>query len=179
MQALLAALGFGQAPIQTYGFWGEADHPNPDVAPEARAAASSGADLVVAKSIGTQVAMLACRDHGLGPDGCVFLATPLRRFEALDLVPLLETHCAAMDTLFVQQTADYNGAHADLEEIVGRYPRCRIAEIPGDDHLYDDIALIAPIVRAWLDARRLGVRDPGVGRGEASRRSPRRNSRRA
>ena len=155
MQALLAALGFGDAPIQAYGFWNEADHPNPDVAPEALVAASSRAELVVAKSIGTQVAMLACRDHGLAPRTCVFLATPLRRFEELDLVPLLESHCAVMDTLFVQQTADYNGAYADLAKIVGRFPRCRIAEIPGDDHLYEDIALIAPIVRGWLDARDL------------------------
>lgn len=153
MQALLAALGLGQAPIQAYGFWREVDHPSPDVAAEVRAAASSGAELVVAKSIGTQVAMLACRDHGLAPGGCVFLATPLRRLEALGLVPLLEAHCAAMDTLFVQQTADYNGAYADLAMIVARYPRCQIAEVPGDDHLYEDIGLIAPIVRAWLDAR--------------------------
>jgi AcrR family transcriptional regulator len=153
MQALLAALGLGDAPIQTYGFWKEADHPNPDVGPEALIAAASGAELVVAKSIGTQVAMLACRDHGLAPDACVFLATPLRRFEALDLIPLLEGHCVATDTLFVQQTADYNGAYADLARIVRRYPRSRIVEIPGDDHLYEDIELIAPIVRAWLDAR--------------------------
>lgn len=153
MQALLAALGFDPATIQAYGFWSEADHPNPDVGPEVSVAATSGADLVVAKSIGTQVAMLACRDHGLIPDACVFLATPLRRFEALGLVPLVETHCAAIDTLFVQQTADYNGAFADVARIVGRYPRCRIAEIPGGDHLYEDIDLIAPIVRAWLDAR--------------------------
>jgi hypothetical protein len=153
MQALLAALGLGQAPIQTYEFWREADHPNPDIGPEVAVAATSGADLVVAKSIGTQVAMLACRDHGLAASACVFLATPLRRFEALGLVPLLETHCAAVDTLFVQQTADYNGAFADVARIVGRYPRCRIAEVPGDDHLYEDIEPIAPIVRAWLDAR--------------------------
>jgi hypothetical protein len=153
MLALLEALGLGEAPIQTYRFWSAADHPNPDVVPEALAAAASGADLVVAKSIGTQVAMLACRDHGLKPGACVFLATPLRRLEALGLVPLLERHCTAADTLFVQQTAGYNGAFADVAKIVGRYPRCQIAEIPGDDHLYEDIDVIAPIVRAWLDAR--------------------------
>lgn len=153
MQALLAALGLSHAPIQPYGFWSEADHPSPDVLPEALAAAASRADLIVAKSIGTQVAMLACRDHGLNPGACVFLATPLRRFEALDLAPLLEGHCAAVDTLFVQQTVDYNGAFADLANIVGRYPRCEIAEVPGADHLYEEIDVIAPIVRAWLDAR--------------------------
>jgi hypothetical protein len=153
MQALLAAVGLGHAPIQAYGFWSEADHPNPDVGPEVALAAASGADLVVAKSIGTQVAMLAGRDHGFAPAACVFMATPLRRLEALGLVPLLEGHCAARDTLFVQQTADYNGAFADMAAIVGRHSRCWIAEVPGGDHLYEDIDLIAPIVRAWLDAR--------------------------
>jgi hypothetical protein len=153
MKALLAALGLREAAIQAYGFWREADHPNPDVDPEALAAAKCGADLVLAKSIGTHVAMLACRDHGLDPGACVFLATPLRRFEPLGLIPLLENHCASVDTLFVQQTADYNGPFAELAQIVGPYPRCQVAEVPGGDHLYEDIDIIAPIVRAWLDAR--------------------------
>lgn len=153
MQALLAELGVGAEAIQAYGFWGHADHSNPQLGGEAAAAGGSGAEVVVAKSIGTLVTLLAERDHGLAPKACVFLATPMRRFHAQGWVPLLADHCAAIPTLFVQQTDDFNGAFADLAEVVARHRECRCVEIPGGDHLYEDIGRIAPPVRGWLASR--------------------------
>lgn len=152
MQALFAALGLPGGSIQPYGFWAASEAPDPDPAPEALIAGHSGADLVVAKSFGTLVAMLARRDYGLIARTWVFLATPVRRFEAQGWIPLLEDHCAAAPTLFVQQTDDVNGPHADLAKLVAPYPLCRVLEVPGDDHLYDDIDAVAPPVRAWLAA---------------------------
>lgn len=153
MQALLAALGLPEAPVQAYGFWGAADVTNPDISPEVMAAAASRAELVVAKSIGTLVTALAERDHGFAPKACVFLAIPLRRFEALELVPLLEAHCRMTPTLVVQQTDDYNGPYAQVARIVAPHPLCQVVEIPGGDHLYEDVDLIAPLVRPWLEGR--------------------------
>jgi hypothetical protein len=152
MQGLFAALGLPESSIQPYGFWAAGEVPNPDPSPEAVVAAHSGADLVVAKSFGTLVAMLARRDHGLAPRTWVFLATPIRRFEVQGWLPLLEAHCAAAPTLFVQQTHDFNGPHADLAKLVAPYPLCRIVEIPGGDHLYEDIDAVLPPVRDWLPA---------------------------
>lgn len=152
MQALFSALDLPETSIQPYGFWAMGEVPDPDPVPEARKAGRSGAELVLAKSFGTLVAMLARRDHGLTARTWVFLATPIRRFEVQGWIPLLQAHCAASPTLFVQQTADFNGAYADLAKLVAPHPLCRVVEVPGGDHLYEDIAAIAPPVRAWLPA---------------------------
>ena len=157
MEALLAALGAGAEAIQAYGFWEDADYSDPELGLEAAVAGASGAEVVVAKSIGTLVTLLAGRDHGLAPKACVFLATPMRRFQAQGWVSLLEDHCAAIPTLFIQQTDDFNGAHADLATVVAPHRECRALEIPGADHLYEDIGRIAPPVRDWLAGRGLAV----------------------
>jgi hypothetical protein len=152
MQALFADLGLPETSIHTYGFWPAGEVPDPDPYPDADEVGRRGADLVVAKSFGTLVAMLARRDHGLAPRTWVFLATPIRRFEAQGWIPLLKAHCAVAPTLFVQQTDDFNGPYADLAGLVAPYPQCRVVEVPGGDHLYEDIATVAPPVRAWLAA---------------------------
>lgn len=152
MQALFSALDFPETSIQPYDFWALGEVLDPDPAPEARKAGRRRAELVLAKSFGTLVAMLAGRDHGLNPRTWVFLATPIRRFEVQGWLPLLEAHCAAWPTLFVQQTDDFNGPYADLAKLVAPHPLCRIVEVPGGDHLYEDIAAVAPPVRDWLAA---------------------------
>lgn len=158
MQALLAELGVGAQAIQAYGFWNDADHSNPELEAEAAIAGASGAEVVVAKSIGNLVTLLAERDHGLAPKACVFLATPMRRFRAQGWVPLLVEHCVAIPTLFIQQTDDFNGVYADIAEVVVPHRQCRCLEIPGGDHLYEDIGRIAPPVRRWLASRGLASR---------------------
>jgi hypothetical protein len=148
LQALLARVELGQdgASIQTYGFWGSEDVPDPDIAPEARIAAESGADIVLAKSIGSLVTMLAIERHGLAPRLCIFFGTPLRRFQGEGLLPLLAAHMAQMPTLFIQQTSDPNGAYGDLAALAAPRAQCRAFEVPGDDHLYDDVDALAQII---------------------------------
>jgi hypothetical protein len=150
MRALLArTAGDGDQPIvQEYGFWTSGDSPNPDVRPEAEIAAKSHAGVVVAKSIGTLITMLAIRDFGLRPARCVFVGTPLARYRQENLLPLLESHCEQTPTLFIQQTGDFNGRYADLAPLVARHCRCSSAEIAGGDHLYLDVETIAKIIRS-------------------------------
>ncbi|MBP7815072.1 MAG: hypothetical protein KA085_03030 [Phenylobacterium sp.] len=152
MEALLARLEIGQTEteIRHHGFWAT-DWSDPDVLPEAEAVARLSADLVIAKSIGTLVAMLAVAREGFAPTACVFIATPLNRLIAEEEVALLEAHCAAIPTLFVQQSDDFNGAYGPLAQIVARHPGCAAVEIPGGDHLYEDIELIAPLIEAWVN----------------------------
>ncbi|WP_340644757.1 hypothetical protein [Phenylobacterium sp.] len=66
-------------------------------------------------------------------------------------MPLLEEHCAAVPTLFIQQTADYNGAYRDLAAVVDKHPLCTVVEIPGDDHRYEHLDLIAPLIETWVN----------------------------
>lgn len=152
MQALFARLEVGQTEteIRRHGFW-DTDWTNPDLLPEADAVGLLSADLVIAKSIGTLITMLAADRHGFSPTACVFIATPLKRLIAEDRIPLLEAHCDAIPTLFIQQAEDFNGAYAPLAEIVARHPRCTAVEIPGCDHLYEDLDLIAPLIEAWVN----------------------------
>jgi len=152
---LLAALGLDEGAIRPHGFWSAPDVTDPDIAGDVEAVAASGADLVIAKSIGALIVMAAWRDHGFAPRACLFLGTPLKRLEALGLVPLLQAFAVATPTLFIQQAADFNGAYADLARWVGS--AARTAEIPGDDHRYEDIDVILPFAAAWLDPWREGL----------------------
>lgn len=136
-----------EAVVQAYGFWGAAEHPDPDPRPEARIAAASKADLVVAKSFGTLVTMIAGRDHGFSPRACVFLGTPLRR--APEMAMRLASHLAAVPTLLIQQTDDFNGAFAEVAAVAAGAPSATVLEIPGSDHLYEDLDMIASPIEAW------------------------------
>lgn len=133
--------------VQSYGFWGPEDDPNPAVEPEAQIAAVSGADIVVAKSFGTLVTMIARRDFGFAPSACIFLGTPLRR--SPDIAMRLAEHLAAIPTLLIQQTADFNGSFAEVAAVAAGAPSAIALEVPGGDHLYEDIDAIAPLIEAW------------------------------
>jgi hypothetical protein len=150
MQGLVARLSLGQvhATVQTHGFWGGEDVADPDIAPEIRRAVASGADLIIAKSIGALIAMEATR-AGLSPKACVFMGVPLRRLEVLGLVGLLESHLRRVPTLIIQQTSDFNGPFVDLAPLAAR-AGAEMREVPGGDHLYEDLDRIAPLTDQWL-----------------------------
>ena len=148
-RALVEALGFEAGIVRPHNFWSAPDVTSPDIVPDVIAVAAGGAELVIAKSIGALIAMAAWRDHGFRPRACLFVGTPLRRLEQLDLIPLLRDFAAATPVLFIQQTSDFNGPFADLAQVVG--PPGEIAEVPGADHAYQDIAALAPLARAWLE----------------------------
>lgn len=131
------------------------DQSNPDPVPESRIVADSGADLVIAKSFGTLVTMLANREYGFQPAKCVMITVPLVRFKIQNLIPLLHHHCASVPTLFIQKTADFNGPYAELASETGAYPGCRAAEVAGDDHLYSDLTELKRIIEAWLCPHRI------------------------
>ena len=150
MAALVRAVRLGQTAthVRRYSFWGEQDAPAPALDAEVAHAAASGADLVIAKSIGTLVTMLASDRHAFGPRGCVFIGTPVRRLEAMDALGLLQGHVANHPTLLIQQTSDFNGPYASLSGMA-LHERSRLVEIPGDDHLYADTRLLAGVIEAW------------------------------
>jgi hypothetical protein len=152
MRNLLSIIDLGQSRVslQQYGFWdNEADSPNPDVLPEAEIAAKSGAELVVAKSFGTLVTLVANERYGFKPAKCVFIATPLRRYEAENRVSLLEGFAMHTPILFIQQTDDFNGKFSALESVVGKYKHCTVIEVPGNDHVYGDVKELKRRIEDW------------------------------
>lgn len=134
--------------MQEYRFWGTEEVADPDPAPEAVIAAASGADLVIAKSFGTLVTMTAASRHGFKPARCVFIGTPLLRLQGAGL-DLLTAHCARTPTLFIQQTADFNGAFDALSKVVAGTEHIACAEVPGDDHLYSDLPRLVEVIEEW------------------------------
>jgi hypothetical protein len=70
------------------------------------------------------------------------------RLEATGL-DLLEAHCERTPTLFIQQTADFNGQFAALADgVAGRHTR--YVEVPGGGHLYSDLPPLVDAIEAWL-----------------------------
>lgn len=149
MTDLVGRLAGVQAEVRSYGFWAGSDEPDPDVEPEALAVADSGAELLVCKSIGTLIAVLARERHGFTAKSYVFIGSPLRRFEAGGLTDVLRRQAHAAPTLFIQQTADFNGPYADLAAVVANAPFATLAEVPGDDHHYSDTARLAQVIETW------------------------------
>lgn len=146
MQALLTELGAPDAAIQRYGFWA-GDYSNPDVGPEARLAASSAADRVVALSIGTLVASIARREHGFGPRACVLIGAPVKRLAGEGRLDLLAEQAATIPTLFIQQAADPTGSFEALKAALPASATLRT--VAGDDHAYDDIRGLAALIAGW------------------------------
>lgn len=144
-------LGQTRGHVQEYGFWGAEDVADPDAEPEAVIAAASGADAVIAKSFGTLVTMTAASRHGFRPARCVFIGTPLVRLEGAGR-DLLEAHCARIPTLFIQQTADFNGAFDALSKLVSGPRHIACVEVPGEDHLYADTPRLVAAIEAWWSA---------------------------
>lgn len=150
MAELVGSVRLGQveARVQEYGFWGAEEVADPDPAPEAAIAAASGAEVVIAKSFGTLVTMTAASRCGFRPSRCVFIGTPLVRLEGAGL-DLLVAHCAGTPTLFIQQTADFNGAFGSLSKVVSGAEHIACVEVPGDDHLYSDLPRLVEIIETW------------------------------
>jgi hypothetical protein len=150
LQALFDELGGAdlQCRVQRYGFW---DSGAPvDIEPEAARAAATAADCVVAKSLGTLVALTAWAGHGLRPQRSVFIGTPIAHYQAQQLA-LLRGYCNAGGVLFIQQTDDVTGKFAAIDALAGKLPGCAVLEVAGSDHRYDDIAASGATIAGWLN----------------------------
>jgi hypothetical protein len=145
---LLDSLGLDESVcrVQRYRFWTQGTPP--DVEVEARLAAAAGADVVVAKSMGTLVAINA-RQHGLRPRRSVFIGTPIAHYQAPQQA-LLREYCATNGVLFIQQTDDFTGSFGAVAAAASALPGCRTLEVPGSDHRYDDIGACRDAIAAWL-----------------------------
>ena len=132
--------------VQRYRFWAQGTPP--DVDTEARLAGAAGADVVVAKSMGTLVAINA-RQHGLRPRRSVFIGTPIAHYQAPQHA-LLKQYCASGAVLFIQQTDDFTGSFGAVAAAVAALPGCRSLEVAGSDHRYDDIGACSDAIAGWL-----------------------------
>ena len=152
MQLLLAALDDEsfEAEIHHYRHWSDAGEADVDF--EAAALANRAPDLVIAKSLGTCIAVHAFAHSGFRPRKAVFIGTPLGRHGADDYARLAG-FTASVPTLFIQQTDDFNGSCKALRSAVEAFANARVAEVAGDDHVYRDITELINLVRPFLAAK--------------------------
>lgn len=151
LRSVLAAVPLPDEGLLRYRHWtGEVEA---SVEEEAKRLAGLSPDLVVAKSFGTAVAARAFVAQGFRPRAAVLVGTPYAALDA-DAVQALRELAAGVETLYIQQAADPGGPASSLRGALG-VARGEVAEVPGDDHLYQDIDALMRPMRPWLDASAL------------------------
>jgi hypothetical protein len=149
MQSLLSAL---QGPsidyeIAKYRHWSGDEKPNVDH--EASCCAKNPVECVIAKSMGTMVAIRAFDVFKCKPQRAIFIGTSLAPLRASKFGPLAR-FVDSVPTLFIQQTSDPTGPYEKLKETVQAYQNGTIVEVPGDDHAYSDIERLQAIIQPVL-----------------------------
>lgn len=112
----------------------------------AKLAGTLGDYIVVAKSIGTVIAILANARGRIAPHSCVFLGFPLRVVAGVR--PEVAAGLKSLPrTVFVQNEQDPLGSAAAIQAYVEANPpaRYKLQELPGDTHDYTDFKLIAQL----------------------------------
>lgn len=107
-------------------------------------------DLLVAKSLGVMIGLTACSREIITPRQIVCIGTPVTGFlekniDLRQLVTKLDTPC-----LFIQQANDIVGSCASLRQHISDIPQVDLVEIPGDNHQYKDLKLLARHIKKRL-----------------------------
>ncbi|MDK9705561.1 MAG: hypothetical protein OEL83_00805 [Desulforhopalus sp.] len=137
--------------VQRYRHWdcGDAEQCL-DLDGEVQRLMGSAVNLLVAKSLGVMIGLQACGKKMISPDKAVFVGTPVTSFKEnnLDLKQLVsDLH---LPCLFIQQAHDIVGSCAHLRAEIAAIPAVTLVEIPGDNHQYKDLKLLARHIKKWL-----------------------------
>jgi hypothetical protein len=118
---------------------------------EAALLLAARADLLVAKSIGTRIALRASHATDFAARAAIFIGTPIDSFPP-PARATLAAFASARPVLFVQQAQDVTGRAEALRAALAGAARASLVEIPGSDHAYSDVTLLATIADAWWRA---------------------------
>lgn len=149
MKKLLDSIELNQSGtiIQRYRCWGMPGT-NLDLEMEAGIAAKTRPAIVIAKSIGTRVAIFAFTKGLLSAKAYIFLGIPLRGCVDDD-ISALQMMCNNVPILLIQQTNDPAGSFSDLSSLIPVSQTCKASEVPGDDHRYGNIEQLRQIIESW------------------------------
>jgi len=152
MTELLKKLALGQDgwQLQSYRHWQSGLEP--DVAYEADRVAVNETDMVVAKSLGTLVLLTAAAGE-VSPAWAVLIGIPLVAYDAGRRTSLRE-FAGGRPTLFIQQTRDVTGSHAELADVVRGISTVTLAEVAGEDHVYSDTDELKSLIENWFQTIR-------------------------
>jgi hypothetical protein len=107
-------------------------------------------NLLVAKSLGVMIGLQACNKKTIAPERAVFVGTPVTGFHEnnMDLQKLVAG--LGIPCLFIQQSHDIVGSCASLRAKIEAIEGVTLVEIPGDNHQYKDLKLLARHIKRWL-----------------------------
>lgn len=137
--------------VQRYKHW-DCDHGEQclDLAGEVQRLAGAQIDLLIGKSLGVMIGLSAGEKKVIAPQRAVFIGTPLTGFHENNLDLRQLTADLAIPVLFIQQRDDILGAAASVKAAVDDLPMAQLVEIPGSDHQYKDLKLLARHIRKFM-----------------------------
>lgn len=133
--------------IQRYQCWAVSGS-GLNIEMEAGIAAKTRPDIVIAKSIGTRVAIYAFTKNLLSANACIFLGIPVRACSKEE-ISALQKLCTIMPTLLIQQTSDPTGNYSVITSMMPASTTCYASEVPGNDHRYSNINQLKQIIESW------------------------------
>lgn len=137
--------------VQRYKHW-DCDTPDQclDLEGEIGRLAGMQVDLLLAKSLGVIIGLQAGGQHLISPQRAVLIGTPVTSFAENDLDLRQLTASLAIPVLFIQQKNDIVGSAERLRAAVEGLPLVELAEIPGDNHQYKDLKLLARHIKKFM-----------------------------
>ena len=150
MKSLFNILDLGQTTsiVQNYQCW-KMPGSRLDLEVEIEKAGKEQADIIIAKSIGTALALNGYKRKLFEAKQCIFIGTPVNGLKASDQKMLREQTNELKPVLFIQQTNDRAGSITELRKIVIDKQPVKVVEIPGNDHMYSDIHQLKDIIESW------------------------------
>ena len=150
MKNLFNIIDLGQTTsvVQNYQHW-EMPGSGFDLEVEIKKAAKEHADIIIAKSIGTALALNGYKRKLFTAKMYIFIGTPIKGLKTSEQNMLREQATEAKPILFIQQTNDRAGSITKLRELVIDKTPVKVVEIPGDDHMYSDIHQLKDIIELW------------------------------
>lgn len=134
---------------QYYAAW-KSGGSQADPKQEVDIAASHKPDLIVAKSIGSVIAVNAITKDRLSPKYQVFIGVPFKGLGEPQRKLFLDFCNREKPTLFIQQANDPAGAYAVMAEHLPKSEFNTLKEVPGADHKYDDVEQLGSIISEWI-----------------------------
>jgi len=150
MKNLFNSLDLGQTTsiVQNYQCW-KLPGSRLDLEVEIEKAGKERADIIIAKSIGTVIALNGYKRNLFTAKMCVFIGTPIKGLTTSEQNMLQEQTTEEKPILFIQQTNDRAGSITELRKIIIDKTPVKVVEIPGNDHMYNDIHQLKDIIESW------------------------------
>ena len=121
-----------------------------DLAGEVERLAETPIDLLIAKSLGVMIGLSAGEKRLIAPGKAVFIGTPVSSFTENNLNLRQFTASLAIPILFIQQKNDIVGSAASLKAAIDGLAMVELVEIPGDNHQYKDLKLLARHIKKFM-----------------------------